>query len=107
MLRGTINIYFLGIGGIGMSAIARWANIKGFNIQGWDDNPDTVLIKNLLSEGILVEPNDLINQDLPVLNWNSKESIMIYTPAISKKHKCFQWFKVKILKYINYVKEKL
>ena len=50
MLKKAKNIFFLGIGGIGMSALAKWAHVQGFSVRGWDDNPDTHLIQNITQD---------------------------------------------------------
>ena len=54
-------VYFLGIGGIGMSALARWFATNGFAVAGYDRTP-TALTQKLQEEGILVHFDDDINQ---------------------------------------------
>lgn len=68
-------VYFLGIGGIGMSALARYFNSKGITVAGYDKTP-TALTKQLLSEGIKIHFDDDINQIL------TTPDLVIYTPAI-------------------------
>ena len=51
------NIYFIGIGGIGMSAIARYYNAKGYRVSGYDKTPSP-LTHELESEGIKVHYED-------------------------------------------------
>ena len=51
------NIYFIGIGGIGMSAIARYYNAKGYKVSGYDRTPSP-LTKALESEGIEIHYED-------------------------------------------------
>lgn len=53
------HIYFIGIGGIGMSAIARYFNSKGVKVSGYDKT-ETVLTKQLVAEGIAVHYEDNI-----------------------------------------------
>lgn len=70
-------IYFLGIGGIGMSAIARYYKIKGYEVGGYDKTPSE-LTGELEEEGIKVHYTDspkLIPQD-------KEHTLVIYTPAI-------------------------
>ncbi len=68
-------IYFLGIGGIGMSALARYYHSQGFTIAGYDRTPSP-LTKQLENEGMAIHYED--NPDkLPALI-----EIVIYTPAI-------------------------
>ena len=54
------DIYFIGIGGIGMSAIARYYNAKGFRVSGYDKTPSP-LTKALEGEGIAIHYEDNIN----------------------------------------------
>jgi len=71
------NVYFLGIGGIGMSALARYFNFKGYEVSGYDRTP-SALTGKLIEEGIAVHYDDnvgAIPQDL-------EETLVIYTPAI-------------------------
>ncbi|MDR1725085.1 MAG: UDP-N-acetylmuramate--L-alanine ligase [Bacteroidales bacterium] len=69
------NIYFIGIGGIGMSALARYFAHKGYNIFGYD-RTKTDLTEQLSSEGIKITYEDDINI-LP-----QELDLAIYTPAI-------------------------
>lgn len=68
-------IYFLGIGGIGMSALARYFNQMGKNVSGYDRTP-TVLTSKLIEEGIKIHFEDDITQ-IP-----ESVDLIIYTPAI-------------------------
>jgi UDP-N-acetylmuramate--alanine ligase len=74
------HIYFIGIGGIGMSAIARYFKTRGKSVTGYDKT-ETELTKKLVAEGITVHYDDTIEripQDVDAI---------IYTPAIPKEHK--------------------
>ncbi|HEY6505211.1 MAG TPA: UDP-N-acetylmuramate--L-alanine ligase [Chitinophagaceae bacterium] len=73
-------VYFAGIGGIGMSAIARFFHSRGIKVSGYDKTP-TALTKELEASGIAIhyEDNvDLIPKDA---------ELVVYTPAIPKDHK--------------------
>ncbi|MEI9807798.1 MAG: Mur ligase family protein [Bacteroidota bacterium] len=73
-------VYFVGIGGIGMSAIARFFHSRGVKVSGYDKTP-TVLTKELEASGIAVHYEDnveLIAKDA---------ELVVYTPAIPKDHK--------------------
>ncbi len=59
-LKEIHSVYFLGIGGIGMSALARWFNANGYNVAGYDKT-DTPLTDALVSEGITIHFDDDIN----------------------------------------------
>jgi UDP-N-acetylmuramate--alanine ligase len=85
-LKEIKKIYFLGIGGIGMSALARYFKSLGAEVSGYDRTP-TALTDALIAEGINVsfEDNvDLLPKELDVV---------IYTPAIPKDHKGFNFYK--------------
>jgi UDP-N-acetylmuramate--alanine ligase len=73
-------VYFLGIGGIGMSALARYFNSKGIAVSGYDKTA-TTLSKQLSEEGIKIHYED--NTEL--IDRNAK--LVVYTPAIPKDHK--------------------
>lgn len=71
------NIYFIGIGGIGMSAIARYYNKKGYKVSGYDKTVSD-LTKALESEGIAVHYED--NTDYVPKDVDN--TLVVYTPAI-------------------------
>jgi UDP-N-acetylmuramate--alanine ligase len=73
-------VYFIGIGGIGMSAIARFFHSKGAKVSGYDKTP-TPLTKELETAGIAVHyEEDLAS--IPKL-----ADLVVYTPAIPKEHR--------------------
>ncbi len=77
------SIYFLGIGGIGMSAIARWFKHKGLRVAGYDKTP-TPLTHELLEEGMEIHFEDRI-EFIP--GYISKEkTLVVFTPAMPKNH---------------------
>ena len=71
------NIYFIGIGGIGMSAIARYYKFKGYNVSGYDRTASG-LTEKLIQEGISVHYEDNID----FIPKNIDDTLVIYTPAI-------------------------
>ena len=73
------NIYFIGIGGIGMSAIARYYNAKGYKVSGYDKTPSP-LTEALENEGIEVHYEDNIDY----IPKDVAETLVVYTPAIPK-----------------------
>ncbi len=73
------NIYFIGIGGIGMSAIARYYNFKGLKVSGYDKTPSE-LTHALESEGIEVHYEDNID----FVPKDVENTLVVYTPAIPK-----------------------
>jgi UDP-N-acetylmuramate--alanine ligase len=78
-------IYFLGIGGIGMSAIARWFHAKGFPVWGYD-RTETPLTLALAAEGIAVHYDDNVNHLPQQVLTHKKETLVILTPAIPAEH---------------------
>ena len=75
------NVYFIGIGGIGMSALARYFKCKGYAVSGYDKTPSDLTAK-LQEEGIGVhyeDRPDLVPADVA-------ETLVIYTPAIHELH---------------------
>lgn len=73
------NIYFIGIGGIGMSAIARYFNSKGVVVSGYD-RTETLLTKQLTEDGINIH----YHEDIELIPKNT--DLVVYTPAIPKEH---------------------
>ncbi len=73
------HVYFIGIGGIGMSAIARYYNFKGVKVSGYDKTPSE-LTHALESEGIEVHYED--NTDF--IPKDAENTLVVYTPAIPK-----------------------
>lgn len=76
------NIYFLGIGGIGMSALARYFKKLGWNVAGYDKTPSP-LTKSLEEEGISIHYEDF-NSSIPVPYNDKSKTLVVLTPAIPK-----------------------
>ncbi len=72
-------VYFIGIGGIGMSAIARYYKFKGFKVSGYDKTPSE-LTRALESEGIDVHYED----NIAYIPKDIENTLVVYTPAIPK-----------------------
>ena len=83
------SVYFVGAGGIGMSAIARYFLNKGLVVGGYDKTPSD-LTRQLEKEGMFIHYEEDINQ-IPQACKNKQECLVIYTPAIPAEHKelCF------------------
>jgi UDP-N-acetylmuramate--alanine ligase len=79
-------VYFIGVGGIGMSAIARYFLSKGVIVSGYDKTPTPLSIQ-LEKEGIAIHYED----NIELLDKNA--DLVVYTPAIPKEHKEFNYFK--------------
>ncbi|MGZ5243164.1 MAG: UDP-N-acetylmuramate--L-alanine ligase [Bacteroidia bacterium] len=76
------NFYFLGIGGIGMSALARYFNANKFPVSGYDKTP-TELTSLLEKEGIEIHFEDSVS-NIPQQFLNKENTLIIYTPAVPK-----------------------
>ncbi|MBI9036856.1 MAG: UDP-N-acetylmuramate--L-alanine ligase [Bacteroidales bacterium] len=78
-------VYFLGIGGIGMSAIARYLNANGVEIYGYD-RENSLLTEQMISEGMKIHFEENIEK-IP-----HEIDLVVYTPAIDRSNKEFQFF---------------
>jgi UDP-N-acetylmuramate--alanine ligase len=85
-------IYFVGIGGIGMSALARWFKANGFNVAGYDKT-STTLVKKLQEEGIEVTLEDEIGSIPKDFIEDPTQTLIIYTPAVPVQHKQMHYFR--------------
>ncbi|MDH5608544.1 MAG: UDP-N-acetylmuramate--L-alanine ligase [Cyclobacteriaceae bacterium] len=84
------SVYFVGIGGIGMSALARWFRLNGLNVAGYDRTATALCLK-LEEEGIPVHYQD----DLSLVpDWakNPKNTLIVYTPAVPARHSELSYF---------------
>jgi UDP-N-acetylmuramate--alanine ligase len=82
----------VGIGGIGMSAIARWFIANDKQVAGYDKT-ETALTKSLASEGIAIHFEDSVEQVPTKFLENKEDTLVIYTPAIPQDHKELNWLK--------------
>ncbi|PSR14645.1 MAG: UDP-N-acetylmuramate--L-alanine ligase [Bacteroidetes bacterium] len=85
-LENIHNIYFIGIGGIGMSAIARYFKGRGVQVAGYD-RTETVLTKTLVAEGIPVR------YAADIASLPTGIDLVVYTPAVPATHAELQWFR--------------
>ncbi|MGM5469551.1 UDP-N-acetylmuramate--L-alanine ligase [Flavobacteriaceae bacterium LMO-SS05] len=85
------NIYFIGIGGIGMSALARYFVANKKYVGGYDKTR-TEITESLENLGIKVHFEDDVNQ-IEARFLNPKTTLIVYTPAIPKDHKELNYFK--------------
>ncbi|MBT1704140.1 UDP-N-acetylmuramate--L-alanine ligase [Chryseosolibacter indicus] len=88
------NIYFLGIGGIGMSALARWFMKKGLSVSGYDKT-STALTVALEKEGMKIHYEDGIEFIPQEVVQERDKTLVIFTPAIPKDHKEYNYLKEK------------
>lgn len=78
-LNNITGVYFLGIGGIGMSALARWFKHSGYRVSGYD-RTETALTRELQTEGIDVHYED--RPDWLAGQLKKEETLVVYTPAV-------------------------
>jgi len=79
-------VYFIGVGGIGMSALARWFISNGKRVYGYDKTPSAITQK-LETEGIEISFEDSVEAIPEMVKANKEHALVIYTPAIPKAHK--------------------
>jgi UDP-N-acetylmuramate--alanine ligase len=89
-LNNIHNVYFIGIGGIGMSAIARWFNANNYTVVGYDRTA-TALTTELINEGIQIHFEDSITHISA--NFTKENTLVVYTPAIPKEHTELNYFR--------------
>ena len=90
-LKDIKAVYFVGAGGIGMSAIARYFIRKGMVVAGYDKTPSE-LTKQLEREGALLHYEENVDE-IPHACRDPKQCLVIYTPAIPAEHKELQYFR--------------
>ncbi|MCG1036100.1 UDP-N-acetylmuramate--L-alanine ligase [Polaribacter sargassicola] len=83
-LKNIHNVYFVGIGGIGMSAIARYFVSNGKNVAGYDKN-STQITQDLENLGVQIHFKDAL-KNVPISFLEKKDTLVVYTPAISKEN---------------------
>jgi UDP-N-acetylmuramate--alanine ligase len=92
--RNTEGVYFVGIGGIGMSAIARYFMAGGFPVSGYDRSESSLTLK-LSEEGCNISYEDDLNT-LPELfhdKTKKEKALIIFTPAIPSDNKIISYFR--------------
>ncbi|MBW8200181.1 UDP-N-acetylmuramate--L-alanine ligase [Flagellimonas abyssi] len=88
-LKDIHSVYFIGIGGIGMSALARYFKFVGKEVAGYDRTP-TPITDGLVEKGISVHFEDKV--DLISDTFKHPNTLVVYTPAVPSKHTEFQFY---------------
>jgi len=105
-LKDIQNIYFVGVGGIGMSALARYVKMLGKEVFGYDKTP-TNLTDELIDEGVDITFIDAVSEiDLTLID--PTNTLVIYTPAIPENNQILQFFsanKYNVLKRAEFLGE--
>jgi UDP-N-acetylmuramate--alanine ligase len=83
------NVFFIGIGGIGMSALARYFHVLGKNVAGYDKT-QTELTDELIESGISIHFEDKIH--LIPDNFSKETTLVVITPAVPKLHSQWDYF---------------
>ncbi|MBT8299270.1 MAG: UDP-N-acetylmuramate--L-alanine ligase [Maribacter sp.] len=89
-LKDIHNVYFIGIGGIGMSALARYFKFIEKNVAGYDKT-ETPLTQELVSMGIAVHYKDDVSAINDIYK-HSESTLIVYTPAVPDDHSEYQFF---------------
>ncbi|WP_144605391.1 UDP-N-acetylmuramate--L-alanine ligase [Algoriphagus algorifonticola] len=89
--KGKNSVYFLGIGGIGMSALARWFQHEGYFVAGYDKTPSP-LTEELVKEGIAISFVDSDQQIPENILADKSKVLVIWTPAIPKNSSLLEFF---------------
>lgn len=85
------SIYFIGAGGIGMSALERYFISKGYNVGGFDKTPSE-LTEKLIEEGVQIHYEDNIDT-IPSCFKDPNTTLIVYTPAIPSDHTELTYFR--------------
>ena len=88
-MQSVDTYYFLGIGGIGMSALARYFAAKGFRVLGYDRTPSS-LTQSLVAEGIEVQYDDSLDR---VEQLSVSKTIVVRTPAVPEDVPVYVWLR--------------
>ena len=88
-MQSVDTYYFLGIGGIGMSALARYFAAKGFRVLGYDRTPSS-LTQMLEAEGIEVQYDDSLDR---VKQLSGNKTIVVRTPAVPEDMPVYVWLR--------------
>src|SRR5690349_2992542 len=84
-LNNIRSVYFIGIGGIGMSALARYFHSKGKQVSGYDKT-ESDITKELAVEGIAIHFEENL-EEIP-----KDADLVVYTPAVPAEHKELVFF---------------
>ena len=90
-IKDIKSVYFVGAGGIGMSAIARYFIHKGLVVAGYDKTPSD-LTRRLEKEGMLIHYEENVDE-IPHACKQKNSCLVIYTPAIPDDHQELQYFR--------------
>ncbi|MBQ9646273.1 MAG: UDP-N-acetylmuramate--L-alanine ligase [Prevotella sp.] len=84
-------VYFIGVGGIGMSAIARYFLSRGLVVAGYDKTP-TELTRRLEKDGVIIHYEQSVDE-IPHACKKPEQCLVVYTPAVPADHQELQYFR--------------
>ena len=84
-------VYFIGVGGIGMSAIARYFLSRGLVVAGYDKTP-TELTRRLEKDGVIIHYEESVDE-IPHACKKPEQCLVVYTPAVPADHQELQYFR--------------
>ena len=90
-LKDIKSVYFVGAGGIGMSAVARYFIRRGLVVAGYDKTPSK-LTQQLEKEGMLLHYTENVDE-IPHSCTKKESTLVVYTPAIPQEHKELVYFR--------------
>jgi len=91
IIKDLKQVFLIGIGGIGMSALARYFNHFGVQVAGYDKT-ETALTRQLIKEGISVYYDDAVEHVSFAFKWPPEAYLVIYTPAVPKDFALVSFF---------------
>lgn len=98
-LNNIHSVYFIGIGGIGMSALARYFVANGKVVAGYDKTP-TEITDSLVALGVDIHFEDAV-KNIPEYCLNSVNTLVVFTPAIPQGHLEFDYFKTNMFQILK------
>lgn len=98
-LKSVHNVYFIGIGGVGMSALAKYCVAAGKNVGGYD-RVSTTITASLEDLGVEIQFETLLDQ-IDESFMNPTATLVVFTPAIPESNAIFQYFKINDFKVLK------
>ena len=85
-------VYFVGIGGIGMSALARYFKVMGYEVAGYDRTPSPLTRKMTDEEGFEITYEDDEKGVREVFR-DKEHTLVVYTPAVPQENRILSFFR--------------
>ena len=91
-IKNIKTVYFVGIGGIGMSALARYFKVMGYEMAGYDRTPSPLTRKMTGEEGFEITYEDDENGVQEVFR-DKEHTLVVYTPAVPQENRILSFFR--------------